>query len=112
MPSAGRCVANLSGRWTPPPLPGGKWRGPSRTFNGAPSPAQRYLRSRDRDPEGGELVVLVDRSQPLALDRLHGPGACEHEPLRLPGLRLIEAWMGEEPEDCPPALGELVRPRV
>src|SRR5437764_3138644 len=42
IPSAGRCVANLSGRWTPPPPPGGKWRVTSRTFTGAPSPAQRY----------------------------------------------------------------------
>ena len=35
IPSAGRCVANLSGRWTPPPPPGGKWRVTSRTFTGA-----------------------------------------------------------------------------
>ena len=56
IPSAGRCVANLSGRWTPPPPPGGKWRVTSRTFNGATVLAGR------RNPEGDELAVRVGRA--------------------------------------------------
>src|SRR3954470_3991458 len=32
IPSPGRCVANLSGRCTPPPPAGGKYRGTRRTF--------------------------------------------------------------------------------
>ena len=32
IPSAGRCVANLSGRCTPPPPAGGKYTVTSRTF--------------------------------------------------------------------------------
>ena len=32
IPGPGRCVANLSGRWTPPPPAGGKYSETSRTF--------------------------------------------------------------------------------
>ena len=57
IPSAGRCVANFSGRCTPPPPPGGKWSVTRRTFKTAtvispggrcPDTARRRRLRRDR----------------------------------------------------------------
>jgi hypothetical protein len=96
-PRAGRCVANLSGRWTPPPPPGGKWRVTSRTFN-APSPAQRYLpggpSKYDRAVPDSRTILVTACGAPGAARLLRALRDNGEREVRLVGVDMSERAIG------------------